>query len=242
MQSISDSGVWLFLFLCYSIHLRYINKYRQFYVKVQIPAKYVALFIHSSHGPDEIMWDNLVSTVFGTLFCHHLLYFLFLSDTQRLFHPGSSLFLWQNTPVSVILPLPSVSFPSAPSLSSHLISSFPMNFTGEKRLEAPQLGYRLQWSKRHRGHTFFLLASSFLSSRPVSSFLFLFFSPLFFTCFLSPTLFLFPLPPPPLLLLLFPLLCFALVCRSPLFPRLPVSSCHPISRPSTPLHSFLALS
>lgn len=162
-----------------------------------------------------------MSTVFGTLFCHHLLYFLFLSDTQRLFHPGSSLFLWQNTPVSVILPLPSVSFPSAPSLSSHLNSSFPMNFTGEKRLEAPQLGYRLQWSKRHRGHTFFLLASSFLSSRPVSSFLFLFFSPLFFTCFLSPTLFLFPLPPPPYLSFCFlssALLSSAALLSSHVFP------------------------
>ncbi len=53
----------------------FFNKYRQRCLKVQIAVKCVTLLLlinscstpsNDSHTPDEIMWDNMVSTVFGT--------------------------------------------------------------------------------------------------------------------------------------------------------------------------------
>lgn len=68
----------------------------------------------------------------------HLFYLLFLSDTGCLFHPVSSLFLCQNTPVTVILCLLSVSLSLTPSpfFSSSLL--FFLKFHCRLRCEAPR--------------------------------------------------------------------------------------------------------
>lgn len=202
MQSISHSGLWLFFLNSSPVF----NKYRQHCLTVQIAVKCVTLllFINSystpsnnSHTPDEIMWDNLVSTVFGTCIeqCFALsnvmsavvsftFYFcLTLNDSfiQSLPFFSVKTRLSPSFCLSLLCPspllLPFLSFWSLISFSFFLYISL---VTKTWCLLTLVMGCkRLQESKRQTGHTFvslvsscslalLLLSSCFLPSLPLS--------------------------------------------------------------------------